>query len=237
MIKFSEWEQKNFREASSNEPGLTVLFPSREIYFSNGLLKIMRLENSTEPKTLDQWYELCHPSDHMIISKIEKIIYDSRENFFSLARRLYCGDGIYRNFRLDAFIQRHDDGKPAKLFGNEILSLNAWLSEANEGDKLELNDDEGRLKILEATRVAGTMVFKDLSIVRDLEQENLILRHEIARRIFSPFPTPLKILKNSGREEFIFDVLNQNLEEAINILPNNAQLRALKNSLNSQTLK
>ena len=236
MIKFSEWEQKNFRESSSNEPDLTVVFPSREIYFSNGLLKTMRLENSTEPKTLDQWYELCHPSDHMKISKLEEIIYNSRENFFSLSRRLYCGDGVYRNFRLDAFIQRHNDGKPAKLFGNEILTLNAWLAEADEGDKLEIKDDSGRARILEATRVAGAMVLKEVSIIKDLELENLILRHEIARRIFSPFPTPLKILKDSGREDFIFDVLSENLDAAINILPANTQLRALKNSLNSLSL-
>ena len=235
MIKFSEWEHNNFREYS-NEPGLTVVFPSREIYFSSQLLRLMRLENSTCPKTLDQWYELCHPSDHMKISKLENFIYNSHENFSSLTRELYCGDGVYRNFRLDAFIQRHGDGKPAQLYGNEVLSLNAWLAEANEGDKIELNDDSGRVSILEATRVAGTMILKDLSVIEDLERENLILRHEISRRIFSPFPTPLKILRKSGREDFIFDVLNENLDAAINILPTNTQLRALKNSLNSPCL-
>ncbi|MBR2208222.1 MAG: 50S ribosome-binding GTPase [Synergistaceae bacterium] len=235
MIKFSEWEHNNFREYS-NEPGLTVVFPSREIYFSSQLLRLMRLENSTCPKTLDQWYELCHPSDHMKISKIEEFIYNSHENFFSLTRKLYCGDGVYRNFMLDAFIQRYADGKPAKLYGNEILSLNAWLAEADDGDKIELNDDLGRVRILEATRVAGTMILKDLSVIEDLERENLILRHEISRRIFSPFPTPLKILRDSGREDFIFDLLNENLDAAINILPANAQLRALKNSLNSSCL-
>ncbi len=235
MIKFSEWEEQFFRK-SSNEPGLTVLFPSREIYFSDGLLKTMRLENSTCPKTLDQWYELCRPSDHMKISKLEEIIYKSRENFFSITRELYCGDGVYRNFRLDAFIQRDNDGRPAKLYGQEILALNAWLSEAEDGDKLELKDDSGRVKILEALRVAGTMVFNDVSMIEDLERENLILRHEISRRIFSPFPEPLKILKNSGREDFIFDFLNENLDSALKIIPANLELRNLKNSLNSPCL-
>ncbi|MBR1485649.1 MAG: hypothetical protein IJ597_00145, partial [Synergistaceae bacterium] len=187
MIKFSEWEQKNFRD-SLNQPHITVLFPSREIYFSNELLNILKLENSSAPKTLDQYYELCHPSDHAKIKKFEDFLYASHENFFSLTRKLYCGDGVYRNFRLDAFIQRDNDNKPAKLFGNEISSLNAWLSRASEGDEIKIDD-----RVLEATSVAGTMILKDVSIIRDFERENLILRHEISRRIFSPFPTPIKI--------------------------------------------
>jgi len=231
MIKFSEWEQNNFRN-SSNEPGIIVLFPSREIYFSNELLRVMRFENSTCPKNLDQWYELCQASDHMKISKLEKFIYNSRENFFSITRALYCGDGVYRNFRLDAFIQRDNDGQPVKLYGNEILGLNAWLSEAEDGDRLEL---EGS-KILEASRVAGAMTLKDVTIIEDLERENLILRHEISRRIFAPFPEPLKNLTDSEREDFIFDVLNENLDAAVNILPGNSQLRVLKNSLTSLSL-
>ena len=235
MIKFSEWENQNFID-SSNEPGLTVIFPSRDIYFSQGLLHVMRLENSTCPKTLDQWYELCHPSDHAKISKLEEIIYDSRENFFSLTRKLYCGDGIYRNFRLDAFIQRQNDGRPLRLYGNEISGLNAWLAEAGEGDRIECTDGSGRVKILEAVRVAGEMTLNDITVNEDLERENLILRHEISRRIFSPFPEELKISKDSGRCDFIFEILNENLDSALNIMNGNAQLKSLKRSLNSPCL-
>ena len=236
MIKFSEWERKNFIN-SSGEPGLTVIFPSREIYFSTELLHLMRLEISTCPKTLDQWYELCHPSDHAKLSKLENIIYNSHENFFSLNRKLYCGDGFYRNFRLDAFIQRHSDGRPIKLSGNEILGLSAWLSDADEGDTIEITDDSGRVKILEAVRVAGVMTLSDITVKEDLERENLILRHEISRRIFSPFPTELKISeKNSLQNDIIFNSLNENIDAALNILTGNAQLKALKRSLNSQCL-
>ncbi len=236
MIKFSEWERKYFINSSS-EPGLTVIFPSRDIYFSSELLRLMRLEISTCPKTLDQWYELCHPSDHSKISKLENIIYSSHENFFSLNRKLYCGDGIYRNFRLDAFIQRNSDGRPLKLFGSEILGLSAWLSDADDGDTIEITDDYGRVKILEAVRVAGVMTLSDITLKKDLEQENLILRHEISRRIFSPFPAPLKISeKNSLQNDFIFNSLNENLDAALNILTGDAQLRALKRSLGSPYL-
>ena len=236
MIKFSEWERKYFINSSS-EPGLTVIFPSRDIYFSSELLHLMRLEISTCPKTLDQWYELCHPSDHAKISKLENIIYSSHENFFSLNRKLYCGDGFYRNFRLDAFIQRNSEGRPLKLLGNEILGLSAWLSEADEGDTIEITDEYGRVKILEAVRAAGVMTLNDITLKKDLEQENLILRHEISRRIFSPFPAPLKISeKNFIQSDFIFNALNENLDAALNILTGNSQLKALKRSLGSSYL-
>ena len=236
MIKFSEWEQKNFINSSS-EPGLTVIFPSRDIYFSSELLHLMRLEISTCPKTLDQWYELCHPSDHAKISKLENIIYSSHENFFSLNRKLYCGDGIYRNFRLDAFIQRNSDGRPVKLTGNEILGLSAWLADADEGDTIELTDDSGRVKILEAVRVAGVMTLNDITMKEDLERENLILRKEISRRIFSPFPAPLKLSENISAQSYVLsNILNENLETALNILNGNAQLKALKRSLGSHCL-
>ncbi|MBQ7197267.1 MAG: 50S ribosome-binding GTPase [Synergistaceae bacterium] len=235
MIKFSEWEQTNFRE-TSNEPGLTVVFPSRDTYFSPELMRLMRLENSTCPKTLDQWYELCHPSDHAKISKLEQLIYNSHENFFSLTRKLYCGDGVYRNFRIDAFIQRHADGRPIYLYGNEIPGLNAWLAEADEGDKIECKDDAGRVRVLEAVRVAGVMTLNDVTIKEDLEHENLILRHEISRRIFSPFPESFKAPSDSGRGDVLFNVLRENLDAALNILTGNSQLKALKRSLNSPCL-
>ena len=231
MIKFSEWEQDNFKESSS-EPGVTIIFPSRVIYFSQRLLDIMRFENENAPKTMDQWHELCSPSDHAKISELEKIIYETDEIFFSLPRALYCGDGVYRNFRLDAFIQRDEKGKPLKLLGNEVLSINAWLTCADDGDKVEL--DNG--KILEASRFAGTMLLNDVTKIEDLERENIILRHEISRRIFSPFPKSLKSLINSGREDFIFDVLSENLDSALKIYSGNLKLNSLRNSLNSLRL-
>ena len=230
MIKFSEWEENNFKKFS-HEPGVTVIFPSREIYFSPRLLGMMRFENSNAPKTMDQWLELCSPSDHAKISELENIIYKSDEIFFSLPRALYCGDGIYRNFRLDAFIQRDGDGTPLRLSGNEISSLNAWLDAADDGDRVELNG-----KILEASRLAGTMLINDVTKIEDLGRENLILRHEISRRIFAPFPKPLKSLMDSGREDFIFDAVSENLDAALKILPGNSKLNSLRNSLNSRSL-
>ena len=228
MIKFSQWERDNFNECSK-EYDVTIIFPSREIYFSSRLLEIMRFESSNAPKTMDQWLELYSPSEHAKISELENIIYKSKEIFFSLPRALYCGDGIYRNFRLDAFIQRNEKSEPLKLTGNEISSLNAWLSCANDGDRIEL--DNG--KILEASRFADITFINDVTKIEDLERENLILRHEIARRIFSPFPKPLKSLKDEGLEDFIFEVLSENLEIASKIFHKNSDLIQLKNSINT----
>ena len=213
-----------------------MIFPSREIYFSLSLLHLMRLENTTCPKTLDQWYELCHPSDHEKISRLEQIIYNTHDNFFSLTRKLYCGDGFYRNFRLDALIQRHSDGRPVKLFGNEVLGLSAWLDDADEGDRVECTDDSGRVKVLEAVRVAGVMTLNDITLKEDLERENLTLRHEISRRIFSPSPQPLTLPKNSERSDMLFEVLSSGLDSALNVLTSNTQLKALKRSLGSLSL-
>ena len=121
MLSLSEWERKNFYN-SSHQPGLTVIFPSREIYFSPELLHTMRMGINTCPKTLDQWYELCHPEDHLQINILERAL-AGRENFFSQIRKLYCGDGVYRTFRLDAFIQRNSKGQAVKLFGKSACPL------------------------------------------------------------------------------------------------------------------
>ncbi len=235
IISLSDWEQKNFIN-SSDTPAITVIFPSREIYFSPELLHTMHLNNETCPKTLDQWYELCHPEDHSKISRLESIIY-GHENFFTLTRKLYCGDGFYRNFRLDAFIQRYSDGRPQKLIGNEILSLNAWLASASEGDLIECKNEYGRTKIFEAVRVQGVMTLNDVTIIEDLKQENLRLRREIQRRIFSPSgENPVENFLYDDSEFVLKNILKENIYTALNILTSNNKLKSLKRSLNDTDL-
>ena len=126
MIRLTDWERDNFTNAPHLHD-ITVIFPSREIYFSPELLNTMRLTIDTCPKTLDQWYELCHPEDHVKLAKLEAAIY-GHEHSITFTRKLYCGDGCYRNFRLDAQIQRDNSGRPQKLEGSETLALSAWLA-------------------------------------------------------------------------------------------------------------
>ena len=236
MTKLHEWENKNFIH-SLHTPGLTVIFPSREIYFSPELLHVMRLENSTCPKTLDQWYELCHPENHSVISKLENIIY-GHESELSLTRKLYCGDGFYRNFRLDAFIQRFPDGRPKKLIGNEVLALSAWLESANDGDRIECLNENGRIKVFEALRVQGVMTLNDISMIEDLQNENLRLRREIQRRVFSGGRSSVEISlpESDGSELFFANILDDNVNSALNILTGNNQLKSLRRSINDENL-
>ena len=232
MLNLSEWEQKNF---SAGQPGLTVIFPSREIYFSPETLNLMRMTPATCPKTLDQWYELFHPGDHMSTSKLEHEIYGTHEAFVSLVRRLYCGDGYYRKFRLDSFIQRGNDGRPLRLLGNETLPLGAWLSGADDGDMIECRDVNGRVRTLEAVRVQGVMTLRDTGEIEDMKRENMTLRHEIQRRIFAQ-GSPLVMPSNDGNTTAIHNALEENIRLALNVLTGNNQLKALRRSMNEPCL-
>ena len=233
MLNLSDWERKNFLNA--NMPGLTVTFPSRKISFSHEVLSIMHFDSDTCPKTLDQLNELCHPEDHAKISRLERVIYGD-ENFVSLTRRIYCGDGYYRNFRLDAYIQRNFDGTPEKLTGSEKLALSVWLENARDGDKIECQDEYGRVKILEAVRVQGVMTLFDSGMIEDMQNENLRLRREIQRRIFAANSQPLRLPDYSEGEDFMRSKLEDCINSALNVLTGNNQLKALRRSLNETSL-
>ena len=234
MIKLSEWERDKFIN-TPHLPDVTVIFPSREIYFSPELLNVMRLTIDTCPKTLDQWYELCHPEDHMKLSRLEGIIY-GHENTFTMTRKLYCGDGVYRNFRLDGFIQRDNSGRPVKLTGSETLALRAWLEVAQEGDRIECTENNGRAKILEAVRIQGVMTLRDIGWIEDMEQENLRLRRELQRRIFSPDPSMPSLPEDYTQGSIIKRDLEDCINSALNVLTGNSQLKALRRSLNETSL-
>ena len=234
MTNLIEWERDNFINTPHN-PDITAIFPSREIYFSHALLNLMRLNSETCPKTLDQWYELCHPEDHLKLSKLEASIY-GHEHEINITRKLYCGDGCYRNFRLDAVIFRDKYGKPQKFIGSETLALNAWLSSANEGDRIECTDNNGRTKILEAVRVQGIMTLRDVGLFHDMEQENFILRREIQRRIFARSPEVPVIPEDFSKASMIRTRLEDCINSALNVLTGNNRLKALRRSLSETSM-
>ena len=230
MQSLTDWEHYNFSHTSYS-PELTVIFPSREIYFSPALLSRLHFSESSCPKTLDQWYELFHPEDHTKIMHIESAI-DGRENFLSLTRKLYCGDGVFRAFRLDAFIQRGNDSKPVKLLGRETGALSAWLEGASDGDTIEFTAPNGTVRILEAVEIQGTMTLRDISEIQDMHRENMTLRREIQKRIFSPMPSEIPEVSLSGRSIYLRNVLEENISLSLNVLAGNPQLKALRRSLN-----
>ena len=230
MQSLTDWEHYSFLHTSYT-PELTVIFPSREIYFSPALLSRLHFSDSSCPKTLDQWYELFHPEDHAKIMTLENAI-DSRENFLSLTRKLYCGDGVFRTFRLDAFILRDSNTKPAKLLGRETGSLSAWLETASDGDTIELTSPNGRVRTLEAVELQGAMTLRDISELQDMQRENITLRREIQKRIFSPMPSGIHEASLSGRSIYLRNVLQENISLALNVLTGHPQLKALRRSLN-----
>ena len=234
MTRLTDWERDNFTNTPPT-PDVTAVFPSREIYFSPELLSVMRLTPDTCPKTLDQWYELCHPEDHAKLSRLEAMIY-GHDSAITFTRKLYCGDGCYRNFRLEAQIQRDKSGRPQKLTGSETLALSAWLSSANEGDRIECDNPGGRVRVLEAVRIQGVMTLRDVGLIEDMEQENLRLRREIQRHIFSPSPGIPALPEDLTVPAMIRDSLEDCLNSALNVLTGDNRLKALRRSLSETSI-
>lgn len=224
-VDLTQWEKNNFNSSSSNMPDINIIFPSREIYFSPALLHVMHLSDKSCPRTLDQWFELCHPENHIQIAKIERAL-NSNENFLSVIRKLYCGDGVYRSFRLDAFIQRGNDGRPVRMTGTETLALSAWLSLAEEGDRIESED-----RIFEAVNVQGVMTLRDVTMIEDIQRENETLRREIQRRIFMGTHTDITLPNDTGREGILRGDIEEIINMALNVLTGNNQLKALRRSM------
>ncbi|MBQ7154248.1 MAG: dynamin family protein [Synergistaceae bacterium] len=225
----SQWERDNF-SGTAYTPDLTVIFPSREIYLSSALLNVMHFSSETCPSTLDQWYELCHPEDHAKLSTIERAIY-GHEDSLSITRKLYCGDGVYRAFRLDALILRDSNKRPVKLIGRETSALTAWLECADDGDVIECGN-----RMLEAVMVQGVMTLRDRGEIEDMQAENLRLRREIQKRIFSPLPSVLPEFVRPEGDTFLRNTLEENISLALNVLTGNSQLKALRRSLNIPSL-
>jgi PAS domain-containing protein len=86
---------------------------------SSSLVQSLRLTPETLPQTLDQWLELYHPDDYPQSQKLCALVSKSQKSSFSFERRLYCGDGKYRWFRLDAVCLRGVSGKVERLIGTE----------------------------------------------------------------------------------------------------------------------
>ncbi len=84
---------------------------------SDALARSLRMTPETLPHTLDQWDELYHPEDYIRSRELLRLIRE--EESFSLDRRLYCGDGRYRSFRLDAFCLRDRENRTVRMIGTE----------------------------------------------------------------------------------------------------------------------
>ncbi|MDR2175312.1 MAG: dynamin family protein [Synergistaceae bacterium] len=132
---------------------LDVDFKARQIRCSAALLRSFRLTRETLPHTLDQWLELYHPDDYDKSLTFRRLVFggcgeNENETVFSLERRLYCGDGLYRWFRLDAFCLRGETGAPERLVGVET---DLFPTESREERREEFREDR-RTEPLPAAR-------------------------------------------------------------------------------------
>ncbi|GHS92718.1 hypothetical protein AGMMS50276_01220 [Synergistales bacterium] len=101
----------NFRRVFSRDTPDSVMeidFKTGQIYCSDSLLRAFCLSDETMPHTVEQWLELYHPDDYakslefLDFLNVNASSFKRVRKFISLERRLYCGDGLYRWFRLSA---------------------------------------------------------------------------------------------------------------------------------------
>ena len=114
---------------------------------------------------LEHWQELCHPEDHEALIKLENIINNKELNFISLERQLYCGDGVYRKFCLDAFINRNElTGQADFLLGTETC-VNADLNLNN--NNIQVMSAVQALKLIEL--LEHSYKFSELDEIKSLK--------------------------------------------------------------------
>ena len=219
-------ENKNIFD--NNDLFFKIFLPSLNVKFSRGLLNAMKFTFDSCPETLEQYLELWHPQDISKIIDFQNFIKDNR-SFLELKRNLYCGDGVYRTFLLNAFMNENS----SEIICYENDELQIWLKNASEGENFLSSSG----KILEASSFNGVMIIKDLSELLDLQQENLRLRREIQRRIFNTSNLPALFgnkqqeitigivgLKSSGKSSFVNAILGEKIIPEHNIASTRAEI-------------
>ncbi|GHS85278.1 hypothetical protein AGMMS49957_01020 [Synergistales bacterium] len=130
---------------------MEIDFKTGRIYCSDSLLRLFCLSDETMPHTVEQLLELYHPDDYTKSLEFLSLLKDRK--FFSLERRLYCGDGLYRWFRLNAFCA------PDRLVGAETdISIDRSGEEERDrqaADMLESLGDARKNSNLLEKRVAS----------------------------------------------------------------------------------
>ena len=98
---------------------------------------------------LEHWQELCHPEDHEALIKLNSFINNKDINLIALDRRLYCGDGVYRGFCLDAVIIRNElTGQADFLIGVET-ELNFNKEDLKLNNSMQVIEAVQALKLIE----------------------------------------------------------------------------------------
>ena len=165
---------------------LLVRFPAGDVDMSPALLAALRLTPDARPRSLEQWCELCHPEDHGQARELNAALLRGAETALSLARRLYCGDGVYRAFRLDACIRRGGDGAPLLLMGVETALGGTSPGEPSE-DSWERRMQEAARRIAEGQRRFEELL--DEARVEEASRQDLALSALVGAM---PFPVSVR---------------------------------------------
>lgn len=133
--------------ARAGQHDLTIRLPSGDVEMSPTLLSALRLDDASMPRALDQWRELCCPADHQETRALDRLIRGELPSL-SISRRLYCGDGTYRAFRLDARVELDASGRPSRVVARETpLDAEPAPMPRTDADALEdMREENARLR-------------------------------------------------------------------------------------------
>lgn len=163
--------------------------------FSPALIDALHLLPDTVPRTLEQWFELCHPDDYSKNLELSLFL-KKAEAPFSVERRLYCGDGQYRRFKLDAFFA--DVGG---VYANRLIGWERDISEGFDTErtlknqKQELLELRGRLKEAE---VRAEFLEKRWQEIQS-ERKKLSDRITVATAILDAIDVPICLWAEEGQ--------------------------------------
>ena len=164
---------------------LDIDFETQKMRYSLPLIKSLRLTPEALPRTLEQWLELCHPDDYAKNLEFNKYIFEGTENAFSLERKLYCGDGVYRQFRMSAVCIRSENNKLKRLI---VVETNISDQGRDDPELIE------RLQVLE-------------SEVSLLKKENASLASRVTQKILREEALDRRVLHMTHMADATSDLL------------------------------
>jgi len=141
---------------------LDMDFETHKMRCSLPLLESLRLTPAALPHTLEQWLELCHPDDYAKNLEFNRHILEWAENAFSLERRLYCGDGVYRWFRMNAVCIRDEKNKLKRLIAVETNISDQGRDSPEFIERLQALENEVALLKKENAHLASRLTQKVL---------------------------------------------------------------------------
>jgi PAS domain-containing protein/GTPase SAR1 family protein len=179
----------------TRENVIDVDFRTRHVRYSSQFFSSVKLTAETLPRTLEQWLELYHPDDYTKSLDFQRHVFESEDDAFSVERRLYCGDGRYRWFRMDAVCLRDKEGKIKRLIGVETDITPQIPNEREHEEHLaRVRELEEKLTLLkeENERLADQLSQKNLHC------ETLGKRLFLATRMLDATPDLLFLWEPNG---------------------------------------